>query len=213
MDKRTPPYTKRIKFFQTFARLVFKIFFGLKVRGLENVPQSGAFILASNHSSNFDPPIVGGAVNREIFFAAKDELFKLPVVGIFFKFLNAIPVKRGRYDRRMLVILAKLLRSGYGITIFPEGTRYVDDKLHQPRPGAAMMAIKHNVPIVPTYISGSASLGRQFFKRELRVTFGVPFEIDEDLKKDANRDTYRIVAYIIMEHIARTGGVEPPKPK
>jgi len=210
LDRPTPPYNPRIWLFQALARTAFKILFGLKIEGLSNIPRNGAFILASNHSSNFDPPIVGGSANREIFFAAKDELFKLPIIGICFKFLNAIPVKRGRYDRRMLIIIAKLLRKGYGVTIFPEGTRYVDDKLHKPRPGIGMITIKNNTPIVPVYISNSAKLGRQIFKRNLRVTFGSPFHIDEELRKDPNRDTYRLIAGIIMEHIARTGGVEAP---
>ena len=211
MDKPTPHYNKRIWLTQAFARTAFRIFFGLKIKGLENIPKTGPFILATNHSSNFDPPIVGGSSSREIFFAAKDELFKIPLLGICFKFLNAIPVKRGRYDRRMLIMLGKLLEAGYGIVMFPEGTRYVDDILHPPRPGIGMLALKYDVPIVPTYISGSAQLGRQLFKRNLRVTFGTPFNIDDSLRTDANRDTYRTVAYIIMEHLAQTGNVLPPQ--
>ncbi len=189
----------------------FKLLFGLKVDGLVNIPLSGPFILASSHKSWFDPPIVGSICPRELFYAAKRELFSNLILGPIVRYHNAIPVARTGYDRKVLVQLGQALSAGYGIIIFPEGTRFLDDKLHPPRAGVGMLALKHRVPIVPAFISGSVRIRRQLWRRRLRVRFGRPFTVEELGLRDAEgREGYRAVASAVMCRIAETGGVEPP---
>jgi len=193
------------------ATILFKTLFGLRKIGRENVPETGAFILASNHKSWFDPPIVGCACPREINFAAKKELFSIPLLGGFITYLNSIPVRRKGFDREALVRLGQRLESGRGIIIFPEGTRYLDDKLHLPKAGVGMLAIKYKVPIVPVYVKNSAKIRRQIFRRKLTITFGKPFTLsDINMDNVYGKDAYEKVACAVMYKIAEVGGVEPP---
>jgi len=199
------------RFVQFIARTMLKIFFGLKVEGRENVPRSGAFIYASNHKSFIDPPIVGSTTPREIHFAAKKELFSIPLLGSLIAYLNAVPVKRKGFEREALVKLGGALEIGGAFVIFPEGTRFLDDKLHPPKAGVGLMALKYDVPIIPVFISNSASPRRQLIQRKLKVTYGKPFRIADLGELPPGKEAYYTAAQRIMERIAETGGVEPPE--
>ena len=206
----------RTRFAYRFTRrsgfYLFKLLFGLKIEGKANLPGSEPFILVSNHKSWFDPPIIGCSCPRELFYAAKRELFSHLILGPIVRLLNAVPVARSGFDRKVILKLGEALEKGYGILIFPEGTRFLDDKLHPPRAGVGMLALRHTVPIVPTFISGSARIRRQFYRRQLRVRFGRPFSVEELGLEDATgRDKYRAVAAAVMQRIAEVGGLEPPE--
>lgn len=196
---------------QLFALTIFRTFFGLTIKGRENVPVKGAFILASNHQSWFDPPIVGSSCPREIFFAAKKELFKTPILGPVVKFLNSIPVRRSGSDREALEMIEEVLKHGFGVIIFPEGTRFLDGKLRPAKPGIGLIAVKSGVPIVPVYVRNSAKLRRQFWRRSLQITYGKPFLPPTPKDGVEHKEVIRNFAQVVMEHIALTGGVEPPK--
>ncbi len=103
---------KVYRFAQYLVFAFFKILFGLRIEGSENVPTSGPFILGSNHSSWFDPPIIGCCCPREISYAAKKELFEIFLLGPIIRFYNAIPVSRSGFDRTALVKLGETLDSG-----------------------------------------------------------------------------------------------------
>lgn len=136
LENRQPERTRAIfRLTQLFVAGLFKLFIGLKIEGAENVPRSGAFYLASNHQSWFDPPIVGSTCPRELFFAAKLELFKTPVLGFLVKYYNSLPVRRDGFDRALLKSAGEVIKAGYGLILFPEGTRYLDGNLHTPRAG------------------------------------------------------------------------------
>lgn len=197
---------------QWFVIALFKLLFGLRIEGRANVPNTGSFILASNHSSWFDPPLIGASCPREIFYAAKRELFVTPVLGRMVRFYNSIPIRRSGFDRVAIIKLGELLDTGHGIIIFAEGTRYKDDKLHPPKLGVGMLAAKHDVVIVPVHVSNSAFLGKQLLKRGLRVRFGesIKVEIPPDWRQN-RKDTYRDISNTVMQRIARTGSVEPPE--
>lgn len=211
-NKQDPPHRLGYRISQRLIRSVFKVLFGLRTEGLKNIPQSGPFILASNHQSFFDPPIVGSSCTREVFFAAKKELFSMFLIGTFVKYHNSIPVTRSGYDRNALRMLGEALDKGYGITIFPEGTRHIDGRLRPPKAGVGMLAVKHQVPIVPVYVRGSNILNKQILKRGLRVYFGTPFNIDLEKERYENeKELYRDAARCVMVRIAETGGISPPE--
>jgi len=187
------------------------LLFGLRIKCKANVPESGAFILACNHQSWFDPPIIGSVCPREISFAAKKELFGIPVIGTMIKYFNAIPVKRSGFDRAALKRLSETIETGIGIIIFPEGTRSRDGKFLKPKAGVGMLAIKHDVPIVPVHISGTAQIRRQLLVRKVIVRFGRAFTLSEAGLGDASgKEGYRAVANEVMRRIAKAGGVEAP---
>jgi 1-acyl-sn-glycerol-3-phosphate acyltransferase len=194
---------------QWFVRSTFKLLFGLKIHGRSNVPVRGAFILASNHQSLFDPPIVGSTCPREINYAAKKELFRLPILGALIRYYNSIPVNRSGYDRALLTRLDELLTYGNPIIIFPEGHRYLDGNLHQPKLGIGMIASEHpDVPVVPVYVRDSARIRRQLLRRKLSVTFGRPVYPAQGMSPgNVGKEAYRYIADRVMAAIAQVGGV------
>jgi 1-acyl-sn-glycerol-3-phosphate acyltransferase len=148
---------------------------GWRVWGRDLIPRTGGLIVASNHISFWDPPIIGAILPREVHFLAKEELFSNPVFGAVIRSYNAIPIRRGMVDLSGMARAVETLRRGGAMMMFPEGTRMRDGKLHPARPGVGMMAVNAGVPVVPCYIAGSDRPGRWLFRRErVRVTFGAP---------------------------------------
>jgi len=198
---------------QWLLHTVFWIASGIRYFGKQNIPLTGGFILASNHQSNFDPPLVGTGCRREITFAAKKELFKNPLFSKLITYYNAIPVRRSGSDKEVVIRLLKRLAEGEAIIMFPEGTRYLDGKLHPPKAGIGLIAIKSGKPIVPVYIDGTARMKEQFTKRETRITYGKMITAEEIAQVAAeSSEPYQAVAWFVMNRIAETGSAEPPKP-
>ena len=150
--------------FRTYARL----FFGLRVTGLDNVPASGGLVVACNHFSSFDPPVVGVSVPREIHFMAKSELFERRGTRLLMLGLRAFPVVRGGKDTSAIRNGIRKLRSGLAVGIFIQGTRNAGDReaLH----GAAFMALRGGAALLPTAVWRE---GRAF-----RVHFGEPLSTE-----------------------------------
>lgn len=155
------------------ARTVLGAASGWSVTGRERMPAGGGLIVASNHVSFFDPPLVGSASPRELHFLAKEELFQTPVLGPLITVLRAIPIRRGVADMSGLSRAIEVLKRGEGLLLFPEGSRMKDGELHPARPGVGMMSVHADVPIVPCFISGSNRPG-QWWNRQarVRITFG-----------------------------------------
>lgn len=150
---------------------------GLEVRGREKVPRRGGVLLASNHLSYVDAPLVATAAPRELFFLAKEGLFEQ---SRFFTWLisslNAIPIKGRSGGHGALRESSRLLQEGRAVIIFPEGTRSLTGVLLPAKSGVGFLVMKNSVPVVPVRIEGSAaSVGRLILRRDrLRVTFGDP---------------------------------------
>ncbi len=152
------------KLYEATWRLVFNVFFknlyNVKIIGVENVPPTGPVIVAPNHLSNYDPPLVGCALTRHINFMAKEELFKNPIAARLITWLGAFPVRRGNVDKVAIRHAMQLLKNGLVLGIFPEGSRQVPGKLGDFHDGAASLAIRMKVPIVPAAIIGSEHMER-----------------------------------------------------
>lgn len=145
--------------FYKFARLLCRIVLVLlrrwEVKGAENLPASGGVVLAANHASYWDPVVVGCAFNRQVYFMAKSELFKIPLLGPVIRSLGAFPVRRDKSDRNAIRTAIKLLEKGNVVGVFPEGGRSHTGELMKPHLGAAMLAFKAGVPILPVALSGT----------------------------------------------------------
>ncbi|MEO0071678.1 MAG: lysophospholipid acyltransferase family protein [candidate division WOR-3 bacterium] len=166
-----------------------KFFFRLEIKGRERLIK-GAQILAVNHTSNFDPLIVGWATGREIYFLAKEELFRYRPFAWLIKSWNALPVRRGGMDIRAFRVCHQILRRRKTLVLFPEGTRSPTGELGVFKPGVGMIAIMSRVPVVPVFISGvNRSILSYWFDRDfvhmgwrqkpkecspIKVTFGEP---------------------------------------
>jgi 1-acyl-sn-glycerol-3-phosphate acyltransferase len=151
-----------------------RLFMGLKVEGHANIPRTGCLIIASNHISNWDPPVLGVAValRREVFYLAKEELFKpSKFYSLLIKKYNAIPIRRTTIDRKSIRKASFLLRKGRVIVIFPEGRRNKNPRegFLKPLPGVGYLALKSKAPIIPTYIENTAASMRALITRRTRV--------------------------------------------
>jgi 1-acyl-sn-glycerol-3-phosphate acyltransferase len=151
----------------------------LRVDGLEHLPASGGFVVAANHTSNFDPWPLGLAVYpRQLHFMAKAELYN-PVSKAFFDRVGAFPVRRGARDAESFRTAVRLAREGGAVAMFPEGTRRSKGlrkrRRPEPHPGAARIALAAGVSLVPAAITGADRLTRL---GPLSVRLGPPVELD-----------------------------------
>jgi 1-acyl-sn-glycerol-3-phosphate acyltransferase len=185
----------------TLSIPVVKGLYRLRVRGLENVPEGG-FVLAANHTSNFDPWPLGIPFlpDRQLRFMAKAELFN-PVLAPFLRAGGAFKVRRGEGDVEAMRTAVELVREGEIMVMFPEGTRQTKGlvKRHAARPhtGAARIALTAKAPLVPAAIGGTDRLLRL---GPLRVAYGPPIDLSDldgqDIKTAAKLATERLMATI-----------------
>ncbi len=170
--------------------------------GAENVPPSGGAVLAANHLSNFDAwPLAIGLFPRHLRFMAKEELF-WPPLGAALRALGAFRVHRGRGDREALATAVALCREGNVVAVFPEGTRRgkrPTDAEAQAFTGAARIALRADVPLIPVAISGTDRLSRF---GPIRVAYGAPIRVDDVAGVD-RRSAARLATRRLMEEIAR----------
>ncbi len=140
-----------------FATLAFR----MKVEGREHEPSHGPFIVAGNHASAIDPPLVGCVIRRRAAYMAKEELFSIPVLGAWLRSVGVFPVKRGSPDRRAIKQSLQTLEHGGVLVMFPEGTRSDDGRLRPPEPGAALIALRTGAPVLPVAVIGSQRILRK----------------------------------------------------
>lgn len=132
------------------VRQLARIFYGLHIHGLENVPRAGGAVIASNHVSSWDPPIVGVSVFRRLDFMAKKELFEKPLSRAVMRGLRAFPVDREGQDIGAIKEALKRLNEGHAVGIFVQGTRSSSDAAAFD--GASFLAQRAEVPLVPAAI-------------------------------------------------------------
>lgn len=133
-------------------------YFRVKIHGTDKVPPSGGLIAVSNHASYFDPPILSNCVGRPVAFMAKEELFKIPVFKQAIKLYGAYPVKRSTGDRAALRAAMTVIESGWVAAVFLQGTRTDDGKITDPKLGAAWIAAKAQVPLLPVSLWGTEKI-------------------------------------------------------
>ena len=197
----------------TMFRAMYATYFRWRVFDAENVPLKGGVILASNHASFLDPPLVGSGLKRDINYLARESLFRFPGIGALLRSWNAVPVDRdGGGAKGLKAILDRLLAGG-GIILFPEGTRTKDGKLQPARSGVGLTVIKSSAPVVPVRVFGTfEAYGRHLkFPRPypIMVKYGRPLNF-EKLRAEAKtcdkarlKVIYQEVADEIMAAIAK----------
>lgn len=142
----------------SFVSPVLHLYFHGRIYGAENVPLDRPFVVASNHASNFDPPIVSCAVKRPVSFMAKEELFGIPGFKQAIELYGAYPVKRAASDRSAIRAAVRSLENGWATGVFLQGTRTADGRITAPKLGAAMIAAKAGVPILPVSLWGTQAV-------------------------------------------------------
>jgi 1-acyl-sn-glycerol-3-phosphate acyltransferase len=191
------------------AASVYEMAFRGTVTGLENLPRSGGFLLASNHASHLDPFIVGSLMPRQVTFFARRTLWTPGFPSWWLNAVGVIPVDRdGGSDVGAIKRVLQALKEEKVIIMFPEGTRSRDGQLQDAKPGVGLFACRTQVPVVPARIFGSFdALGKggklPRLGTEVNVVYGKPMRPADYDAPDAGKERYQIASDRIMAAIAR----------
>jgi len=195
---------------QFLAGPFLKVLFRLETEGLENIPEKGAAIIASNHTSALDHYLLPAVVKRQITFIAKKELFENRVLGFLLKKWGQIPIHRGTGDNNAIDIAMEVLRKGRLFGIYPEGTRTRDGKLHKGHTGVARLALASGAPVIPVAMLGTYEILPRKAKvpklRKAIIKIGKPLYFPGHDPSAADRETYIRVTDQIMKRIGKLSG-------
>lgn len=200
-----------------FSHALMEIGYGICFRGdiagLENLPAEGGFIVASNHASVLDPPIVGLPLPRQVNFFARKTLWKSGFASWWLNGVGTIPVDRdGGTDVNAIKRVMQTLKAGNAVILFPEGTRSTTGELQSVRPGIGMIACRTQVPVIPARVFGSFEAfgrgGKLRLGTPVSVTYGRPLAHADYDRPEDGKERYSRAAERIMEAIGR---LETPK--
>lgn len=193
-------------FYQLLRTIFFiflKVFNRLEVIGYENIPEKGGVIVAANHVSYLDPPVIGVALKRQAAFIAKERLFRIPLIGRGIKAFS-FPVKRDRPQPSTIKEAVSRLKRGGVLVLFPEGGRSANGSFLDAKRGVGMIAATSSTPVVPALIEGTDRafpVGARFFRpAKIRVVFGTPLKIE---KKETDKHFQERISREIMERIKK----------
>lgn len=177
---------------RTFCYIVFRV----KKVGENNIQKKGAYIMCANHTSNWDPPILVSATNRKMYIMAKDELFKNGLIKWLAKKCMVFPVKRGKMDLDSIKFSLKVLKEGEILMLFPEGTRNGIQKNGKAQNGAAFMALRTGIPVIPVGIQGEM---KPFHK--VKLNYGKPLDFSQYKTNKPEKELLDKVSKEIMDNI------------
>ncbi len=192
--------------FNLLSRLLLRF----RVEGKHFFPKTGGVIVAANHASYFDIPLLGCAINRRVVFLGRATLFPNPVLSWMLQRLGWIPLKTHRLDRKAFDIALEHLKSGIPVVIFPEGSRTEDGQLQPGRPGIGFLVKESQCQVIPAYISGTFNVlpVKAKWPRLFPVTvfFGelLDFSNADTLTK---KQEYEHIGQTVMDKIAHAGGI------
>ena len=180
-DRRPDEFTPTDRPTRWLFRYFYKWLGGVTIIGSENVPKVGPVILAPNHVSMADPPLMACVLDRPMRFFTKAELFKVFFIGPYIRGLGAFPVVRGTPDRKAIRQAIDVLTNGEMLLMFPEGVRGDGVTLGEPEKGITMIATKTSAMIVPVFIAGTEKMlprgGAKLRRNHLTVRFGKPIDV------------------------------------
>jgi 1-acyl-sn-glycerol-3-phosphate acyltransferase len=190
-----------------------------RVYGVERVPGEGGIVVASNHFSWIDPPLLGSACPRRIEFVAKIEAHRVPGLGQLIRAHGTLPIRRGESDREAVRQMREAVRAGGALGLFVEGTRQRSGELGAVQPGAAMVALQEGVPVVPVVLHGT-----QYWKlgnfAPCSVAWGEPMRFEglprggrgyKEASVEIARELRRLWEWLVEVHAqGRPRGVTPP---
>ncbi len=192
-----------------FTRVLWRT----QVSGPLGVPDEQGAIIVCNHISGIDPLLIQLCTDRIVHWLVAREYIEMPVLSIVFRTLRSIPVNRGGIDTAATKLAIRLAQQGGLVGLFPEGRVNLTESLLLPgRPGAAMIALKARVPVIPCYVQGApydgTALGSFFMPARARVTIGKPIDLTEYYSRDGDRAVLQELTKRFLIEIARLAGVE-----
>lgn len=195
----------------TVAKIIavplYKLLFFYRIKGKENLPKEGGYIICSNHLSNNDPLFLGLAVNRQIYYMAKAELFKNPILAAIIRGLGAFPVQRGAGDGKAINEAENIIKQKKMLGIFIEGTRSKTGEFLRPKSGAAIIASQMNAPVLPLCITPKTKDRKVKPFHRITISIGKPLTPEElGLQGECGPEAYRNAAKKIMGEIKNLRG-------
>lgn len=188
------------------VRPLLRWYFSMEVTGVEGVPPEGPVILAPNHESMWDVPLLAVAVPRPVVFMAKGELFSNRIKASFFTLLGGFPVRRGGRDFEAMKRSLAVARAGGVLCLYPEGTRHRGERLGPFLPGAAWIALAEGVPLVPVGIVGTERIwpkgGLGPRRVPVRIRFGDPIDVPLEPRASARRGPVDELTQELRRHVA-----------
>ena len=192
--------------FRTIGWLCFRY------RVVGAVPQTGGFIVAANHASYLDIPLLGCGMRRRVWYLGRSDLF--PGFKAICQWLGWIPLRTGRLDRDAFGKAVSLIKAGKVVVIFPEGSRSLDGRLQSPKPGIGVIVAQTGCAVVPAYLKGtfdvlpSGTMWPRF--RPVTVLYGAPLTFSRSQENGEAKQFYQEVSRTVMDRIASLGAVESP---
>ena len=212
-----------VRMWAFFARTGLRLFTRVRVVGLHEavskLPRDGALILAANHASNADGVLVGGwlapALDRRIHWLGKREMVEAPIMGPLARRGSVHPVDRAGADVEAFRLATRILDEGHVLMVFPEGTRSPDGRLHDPKDGLAMLALRTGARILPLGIAGTQTFwprgGMWRIGGHITLRAGDPFTLAEVLGEDALKDRKTAKSLATHEIMTRIAALLPPE--
>lgn len=194
-------------------KVLSRLLFRLRTIGREHIPKGGVLI-AANHASYLDIPILGCSLPRRAAFLGRQDLFAVPGFHWAFRKLGWIPIRLSRLDREGFGKAISLIKGGHIVVIYPEGTRTTDGNLQPGKPGIGIIVEATGCPVVPAYLDGTYQAlpaGAAWIRRHpVRVIFGKPVDFSADAQHYQGKEFYQHVSRAVMGKIAELGQVTPP---
>jgi 1-acyl-sn-glycerol-3-phosphate acyltransferase len=199
------------------VRLTATLLFRFRVSGQRHIPKTGGVLIASNHASYLDIPLLGCGMHRKVSFMGRLDLFSGPM-GWLMRYLGWIPIRRERVDRGGFEEAISRVKAGQAVVIYPEGSRTEDGRLQPGKPGVGMIVAATGCPVIPAYLAGTFDAlppGARWIRlRPVRVTYGAPMDFSALLKEldgeGKRKEVYQRISQEIMDRIAALGGVASP---
>jgi 1-acyl-sn-glycerol-3-phosphate acyltransferase len=188
-------------------RLIFRVLGKIKVLGKENIPYGKSYVVAMNHISIFDPPLIAAFWPEVLEIVGAADVFEKPGQGQLLKLYGVIPVHRGEYDRALMQRVITAINAGYPLLIAPEGGRSHVTAMRRALPGIAYIIERTEVPVVPAGLVGTTDDFWQRAKRgerpQLEVRIGAPFPLPPITEKGvARREARQRNADLVMRYVA-----------
>ncbi len=192
----------------TISRLCFHY------RVVGAVPRTGGFIVAANHASYLDIPLLGCGMRRRAWYLGRSDLFPVPGLKAICQWLGWIPLRTGRLDRDAFGKAVTLIKEGKVVVIFPEGSRSLDGRLQSPKPGIGVIVAQTGCPVVPAYLKGTYDVlpaGTMWPRfRPVSVLYGDSLTFPQIGEDGEAKRFYQKVSRTVMDRIASLGAVESP---
>jgi 1-acyl-sn-glycerol-3-phosphate acyltransferase len=200
-ERMTPLYF----FVSSLIRAILRLFFRFTIEGKENLPSSGAFLVAANHVSYLDPPVVGVLFGRQVHFMAKSELFEIAWLGPLLRRLGSFPVVRESADTKSVKHAIALLKEGKIVGIFPEGRRSTSGEMLEGELGMALLTKQAKVPLIPCALIGTFHpvkfRGIIPLFAKIRARIGKPLFYDEAEEGSSKKDKMKNFTLLVMNEL------------